>query len=234
VPIKKLKRKGTIDMDLLWIYCHLARNELLTFDSFHFKTEQLWKEESKIFSQNVDSILASYPEDHRHDIVEHHVFELNRIEVHYPEMHRSSLIISLYVFLEVQLNGLCNILGTSIQSKLKLEDFAGKGIERAFLFMSKVASFDLSKFKLLPFLRGFNQLRNNLIHANGILPTNEGGKVNVFVKESSGLDGVPDGRIRINAEFISDLIKKLDEFFTELETQVMTFMARQASRNRRA
>jgi len=210
----------------LCFYCHLAKNELLTYSDFHSKAELSWKQKDELLQKELESILKKYPEADHQDIVESHGWDLHINQYKYPDIHRTALVIAIYVFIEDQLNGFCETLGESLDSRLQLADLNGKGIERALLYLSKIALFDLGAIPSLSFVRYVHKLRNKMVHAGGILPIDPADKLNVFVKDTLGLRGEPGGRVHIDSEFIDHLTGRLVSFFDELDKQVQQFMAR--------
>ena len=210
----------------LCFYCRLAKNELLTYSDFHSETELSWKQQDELLQKELESILEKYPEADHQDIVESHGWDLHLNQYKYPDIHRTSLVIAIYVFLEDQLNGLCETLGESLDTRLRLADLGGQGIERALLFLSKIALFDLAIIPSLSFVRHVNKLRNKIVHAGGILPCDPADKLNVFVKDTPGLRGEPRGRVHIDSDFIAHLTGRLISFFDELDEQVQLFMTR--------
>lgn len=210
----------------LCFYCHLAKNELLTYTDFHSKTELSWKQKDNLLQKELESILEKYPEADHQDIVESYGWNLHLNQYKYPDIHRTALVIAIYVFIEDQLNGLCETLGKSLDTRIRLADLNGQGIERAFLFLSRIALFDLGAIPSLSFVQHVNKLRNKMVHASGILSNDPADKLNVFVKDTLGLRGEPGGRVHIDFDFIAHLTGRLVSFFDELDKQVQQFMAR--------
>ena len=210
----------------LCFYCHLAKNELQTYSEFHTETEASWKTKDDLLQKELDSILKKYPEANHDEIIESHGWDLHLNQFKYPDIHRTALVVAIYVFLEDQLNGLCETHRESLDTKLRLSDLSGKGIERALLFMSKVALLDLGDISSLALVKNVNKLRNRLVHAGGILPDAVDDRLNIFVKQTLGLRGEPGGRVHFEANFIHNLIEGLIGFFDELDGQVRLFMSR--------
>ena len=134
-------------------------------------------------------------------------------------------MVATYIFLEDQLNGLCQTLQESITTRLKLRDINGKGVERAFLFLSKVVGFDLGRISSKSFVNNVNKLRNRIVHARGILPDDQKDSLNKFVERTKGLWGDPGRRVNIASEFIEDLIDQLISLFDEIDIQVQEFIS---------
>jgi hypothetical protein len=210
----------------LCFYCHLAKNELQTYSEFHSETEASWKKKDDLLQKELDTILKKYPEADHDAIIESHGWNLHLNQIKYPDIHRTAFVVAIYVFLEDQLNGLCETLRESLDTKLRLSDLSGQGIERALLFMSKVALFNLGDISSLALVKNVNKLRNRLVHAGGILPNAVDDMLNIFVKQTRGLRGEPGRRVHIEANFIHALIEGLIGFFDELDGQVSLFMSR--------
>lgn len=214
----------------LCFYCDLAKNELIAYAEFHSETELLWKQKDELLQKEIDSILKKYPTADHDDIVESYGWNLHLNQIKYPDIHRTALVIAIYVFLEDQLNGLCETLGEAVNTKLRLTDLAGQGIERAFLFLSKVGSFDLGAVPSLSFVKNVSKLRNRMVHAGGILSQDSNDRLNAFVWDTHGLSGEPGRRVQIDADFIHELTNGLVTFFDELDGQVQHFISLASAR----
>lgn len=214
----------------LCFYCQLAIDELREYGDFHRRTESLWKDQDKSLQDEIENILSAHPDLDEQDVIDSYAWDLHLNQTKYPDIHRTALIISLYVFLEDQLNGLCSVLGTSIDSPIAVEDMSGLGIERALRYMSKVALFDLGQVSRLSFVRSANRLRNKLVHAGSLLPSDPNDKLNKFVAQTESLVGQPGETVGILPEFIDHLIDEFCRFFDELHLQIEDFMKR-ASKN---
>lgn len=209
----------------LCFYCHLAKNELATYKDFHYKTEDSWQKKDEALQCELESILEKFPDADHHEVIESHGWDLHLNQSKYPEIHRTALVVATYIFLENQLNGLCQTLQESIATRLKLRDINGKGVERAFLFLSKVVGFDLGRISSKSFVSNVNKLRNRIVHAGGILPDDQKDDLNRFVEKTKGLWGDPGCRVNIASEFIEDLIDKLISLFDEIDIQVQEFIS---------
>ena len=209
----------------LCFYCHLAKNELWTYKKFHHETENSWQKKDETLQSELQSILEKYPDADHDEIVESHGWDLHLNQIKYPDIHRTALVVAIYIFIEDQLNGLCHTLQESIATRLRLRDINGKGVERAFLFLSKVIGFDLSRISSKAFVSNVNKLRNRIVHAGGILPDDPKDSLNKFAVRTNGLWGNPGGRVNIASEFIEDLIGQLVIFFDEIDMQVQEFIS---------
>lgn len=211
----------------LCFHCRMAKTELHEFKQFHSETEALWIKKDKELQKKINGILKEYSEEHHQDIIEGHSWNLHQNQYKYPNIHRESIIIAIYIFLEAQLNQLCDIISESINIKIKRKDLDGKGIEKAFLYLSKVADFDLSKMgREMPYIKNVNALRNHIVHSGGSLPETADHKLNKFVSQNSNLSGSPGGCVSLNSDFIKEFIELLIDFFEKLDEEVQAFISR--------
>lgn len=209
----------------LCIHCHLAKNELLEFAHFNSSTESMWKDRDETLQKDVAKILDGYALEHHNEIVESYSWELHLNQSKYPSIHRESIIITIYNFLESQLNTLCGILSKCIDNNLKLKDLRGQGTERALNYLTKVVTFEFDNIgKERSYISNVNKLRNQIVHNGGLLPVNENDHLNTFVSQNAQLSGMAGHRVNIHSEFITELIDILLSFFNKLDLEVQSFI----------
>ena len=112
----------------LCFLCHTARGQLLDFSQFHTETEASWKKKNDILQSNLDEELQLHHEYQHHDIIDNYAWDLHQNQYQFPNMHRESLVITVYNFLEAKLNDLCNTISLSVDNKIKLKDLKGDGV----------------------------------------------------------------------------------------------------------
>jgi len=169
----------------------------------------------------LSEMFSRYPKKEHDEIMDGFSWDLHLNQNKYPHLHRESLIITVFNFLEHQLNSLCHIFYESIDSCLKVKDIKGQGVERALTFLSKVAKVDFSRFgPEMLMIKGVNSLRNVIVHNGGYLPKNTDAKVNDFVKKERHLSGVEGAGISIDPEFIGSFIDTLLSFFKKLDVEI--------------
>lgn len=209
----------------LLFHCDMAERELQEYLQFHSETESAWSEKNNELQSNINGILKKYPEEHHQDIVESRAWELHQNQYKFPKMHRESLIITIYNFLESELNQLCEIIAESIDSKIRLKNLHGKGINRALLYLSKVAEFEMSKMgSEISYIKKVNLLRNQIVHSGGVLPEDTDHKLNIFVTQNLNLSGQPGQSVSLSSEFIGEFIEGLIVFFSKLDEEIKVFM----------
>jgi hypothetical protein len=60
---------------------------------------------------------------------------------HFPSLQQRGALITLYSFLENELNGLCDLYRRHQTLKVSFTDMHGKGVERAILFLESIVGF---------------------------------------------------------------------------------------------
>ena len=222
-----MKFKSAIDFfaNGLCFRCHMARSELNEFLEYHGVAEASWKREDHDLQLKIDEILQRYPKSKHPEIVEQYGIDLYQNQTNFPSIHRESLFLVIYNFYETSLNDICSAVSASIDSRLSLSDINGKGVERAKRFLSKVAEIDFSGMgREGSYLGNMNQLRNQLVHCGGTLPTDPKSKLNKFVAENANLTGEPGSHVGLRSGFIEEFVGVLKCFFENLEQEVVVFM----------
>lgn len=205
----------------LCVHCHLALRELEEVRKFNKESELAWGDRDKQLQEHLNSILVNYPESSHGDIVESYGWDLHVNQVKYPSIHRQSMILTIFSFLEHQLNSLCYILSESVKSSVLLKDLKGQGVERALLYLRKIACFNfLEAANEISYIRGVNSVRNQIVHNGSVLPQSVDHKVNLFVKRQLHLAGDPGGPLFVREEFVSEMIGVFIDFFVSLDEEV--------------
>ena len=210
----------------LCMHCHLARQQLVEFERFNEISELAWENEDKQLQHQLDAQLRNIPETDHEEVVQSHGWELHVNQIKYPSIHRESLILTVFSFLEDELNSLCEVMAQSLEGSVELGDLKGKGIERALLYLRKIAGFDFTTMSNeISFLRGVNQVRNHIVHNGGRLPADPNHKVNQFVKSQMHVSGLPGKSLVIHKGFAPELMQLILALFDKLEAQVNTHIS---------
>lgn len=208
----------------LYFICHTARHELAEFREFNAAIEDMWRQRDDDLQGQIDGSLARYFPDVHHEIIQAYAEELHRNQYKFPGVHRESVLITLYSFLESQMNEVCEIIADSIDSQIRYTHLKGKGVNRALTFLVRVAQFDLSSMgSEWSFIKGANQLRNLVVHNGGILRNDP--KLNAFVRNNNNVYGKPGSHISLGPGFIDEFISNLDGFFEKLDREVQRFIS---------
>jgi len=92
-----------------------------------------------------------------------------------------SVLISVWVFMEAEFKGYCGAMQRAMGVSLNYSDLRGSTIERFKNYTSKVLKLDLTlRDKNWEDLKAINEIRNSLVHIDGIVGNKE--LVNNFIK----------------------------------------------------
>jgi hypothetical protein len=81
-----------------------------------------------------------------HEGLHNRIFNLDVVFLQYfPNLQRRSAFISLYSFLEHELDGLCELFKSTENYKIDLHDFKDSGIDRSVKYLEKVAQLPIDK-----------------------------------------------------------------------------------------
>ena len=141
-------------------------------DQFQFSTEKLELEHQIEFFTNYFEILkVSLSGVETFDDFFDPDESFSSVEVDgFINLMRSSFFISLYSYLEAQLNKECQLSQQdNPQIKILLKDINGNGIDRAKTYLVKVldTSFPFDKDSAWETIRWFGKIRNCIVHAEG-------------------------------------------------------------------
>jgi hypothetical protein len=93
---------------------------------------------------------------------------------HFPNLQRKSAFLTLYAFLENELEKLANKLQHELSLSARQDDIAGKGIYRSFSYMQLIVNLEIEKGdNRWSRISQINKLRNMMIHGEGQLSSNE-------------------------------------------------------------
>lgn len=206
------KSKEEISFIGFEIFCHSVQIErdLENYQSFYSDVEVLFQKKDKELQQTIDERLKSVPEEHHSEFVEGYGQDLHENQFLFPSMHRESIFITSFNYLEHSLNEYCRLISKLSENPIKLNDLNHKGVQRAIVYLKKIALLDLSEANTeYEFIANSNRLRNRIVHAGGILPSNQEEKVNKFIESQENLAGSPDHGIVFREAFIPQFINNL-------------------------
>ncbi|MFQ5962882.1 MAG: hypothetical protein ACE5KZ_01195 [Candidatus Scalinduaceae bacterium] len=206
-------------------YPHSIVNDLHDYRQFYTEVEKLFEKNDEKLQAHITEKLKEIPENNHDRFIESYTYDLHKNQFMFPSMHRGSMFITLYNFLEHHLNLLCSQIGDELKSNICIRDLKGSGIERALLFLKKIPEFKFDRInKELSFIKNTNRLRNCVVHNGSVLPENESDKINKFVKAQESLSGNPGDIVIFRSEFISAYIEILQAFFKEIENEIQRFL----------
>lgn len=184
-------------------------------------------------SMELDELLSYLKEFQNYIQVTHHHLESGRISGHdalqleqmkYNFQHthgnilRQSTIISLYILFEIGIDRYCRTFSKHLKTKLKATDFKGDVLERFKTYANKVINipFDFSS-DLWNYVVGLHEVRNCLVHSNGIVENFGKRKViEQFSKRQNLIIIKNDYFIDVTFNGCTESIEQIDRFFVTI------------------
>ena len=185
-------------------------------------SERLLKEESAAFKARVNAMAAEMSEEAREEFYEFMGDEYWQIHERFPNILRRALFLYCYAEIEAYLNRMCHIAQRQYGLDLPLSKVTGKGIERAKLYLTKVAGVAFpSDSREWRELTNYNKLRNVLAHSEGRLPDVEReGHLRDYVDRHPHLELEFDGSIIIQEGFCEEVVEAAFQFFKQLPKEL--------------
>jgi len=152
----------------------------------------------------------------------------------FPQYQRKACFLMIFSMLEDDFNQFCEAIRIELDLKINLSDIAGRGIERAKTYLSKVAEIEFPKQSAeWETIQRFRDLRNVLIHEAGYLDDEKAQhrQVKEFSElEGSGLSVERHARDRINLmpEFLPGVLATLQKFYELLIEAIKTLKSESA------
>jgi hypothetical protein len=146
---------------------------------------------------------------------------------HFPNLQRRSALITLYSFLEHELNKLCDLFVREKKWKVSLNDMRGRGIDRATLFLERVVGLKIDKkAELWEEVTKIRDLRNCIVHADGKLKDGRGKPKDIakYVQGSPYLSG--DDEAKLSGDYLFHVLEIFDRQFQELDNLVRALPTR--------
>ncbi|MED3821394.1 hypothetical protein ABE112_29030 [Priestia aryabhattai] len=141
--------------------------------------------------------------------------------VQFPNILRSSLLISIYSFLENQLTRLCKELQVKMKLKVKYSSISGKGIEKAKVYLSDVVQLNFpSGSQEWQKINDYQNIRNCFAHSEGIVKDEDKKLIRSIEKlDNVNVQGdvVIGKSIILSKDFISNFIETIKAFWEMIE-----------------
>lgn len=203
------------------------------YDNVQFESDLLRSYAASIEKQILDSVDKFHREKEVHvfeidseygsDVVTTHqglddsTYHLETIfEDYFPNLQRRSALITLFSFLEYQLDKLCRLFATDQEFSISLSDLKDTGIDRSYRYLTKVVGLEIdngtSTWRELKLIQG---LRNAIVHDDGKLKKPETKK---YVGASPHLFG--DDEVKIKEGYSEHVLEAFDIYFKEIDTQI--------------
>jgi hypothetical protein len=197
-------------------------NTDFNFDKFNFELDA-FSEYLKITNLSIDEKLRTYTDQYKSfDTAASEYFDNAEmyIKTKTLQLYYSSIIISLYSFLEQTMQDLCII--TEKKQALKIDDISGTGIFKFKTYLEKVVSIDFTKINNeWNEISKYNHLRNLFVHtSNSIMDESITNKRKNSIQEIKGLEFKKNSEYIViefkNDNPIKNFIKIINDFMSKI------------------
>jgi hypothetical protein len=217
VPLNWYKYDAQFSIELLREYISgVERHIVEAIEVFHREKE------THVFEESAEEGYARIVEMHRD--LDDETWDLEGIfEGYFPDLQRRSALITLYSFLEHELEELCGLFIRDENLKVSLNDMRGTGIERALLFLEKIVGLQIDKGTATwQEVKNIQKVRNLVVHNDAKLKDRSGNpKADVikYVEGSVYLSG--DEEINILDGYLLHVLETFDRQFQEIDKLVV-------------
>lgn len=158
-----------------------------------------------------------------HQGLDDETWDLDTIfETHFPNLQRRSALITVFSFLENELDELCRLCQEEQSLKIAIKDISGKGIERATTYLDKIVGINTGRSApIWRELTSIQKVRNIIVHQNGKLGSIQGernAEIDRFIGENPNLSGRDE--VLILEGFLQQTLDKIDQYFKLLSKSI--------------
>lgn len=135
-----------------------------------------------------------------------------KLEDEFPQIQRAANLIVIMSRVETKLNSLCDHAANKARVTIRIQDFNGRGIERAKNFFSKVLNVkDPWGTPYWNVIRLASGIRNDLIHNEGVIQKDE---LKEYIQHSEHLSlNTATGKIYIKKTYLRHLLEEIIKLF---------------------
>ncbi len=142
---------------------------------------------------------------------------------YFPNLQRKSALLTLTGMFEHELDQLCDSYAKEHESTVKLNDIAGKGLERSTKYLEKVCGFDV--YKTSPewqSIKGIQVLRNAIVHQNGKTNDANGRKITPIQSHIEKVESLHDDgkEVVIGKGYLIYVLKSYDDYIKLLDKSI--------------
>jgi hypothetical protein len=220
----KAQAKKRFSFELLTAV-HWFGQDVIQYMVYASEFEAMLEKGREELEEKVEARMVGIAKDVQIELAEDYAWELDQSTSFFPQLHRESLFLTLYNYLEHSLNTVCERIGVEIESNVKLREIDGRGVRRAISYLKSVPQFNFSEIgDDIAFIRNANALRNSVVHNGSILPEQEKHPANIFVNVESTLSGEPGKPVSFEAEFLPLFGTKIRSLFEEIGNEMQRCM----------
>jgi hypothetical protein len=158
-----------------------------------------------------------------HQGLDENTFNLNEIfEVYFPSLQRRSAFLTVWGFLEHQLDQLCFFYQSERKARLSFKDLSGTGIDRSTDYLEKVVNLQGLKASVeWNALKTLQRIRNVIAHNDGRLQDHAGKRKDGIIadmKKVGFLTG--EEEIDVAEGFLSQTVHTCNSYFKLIEKAI--------------
>ncbi len=177
------------------------------------KIEDFLAQEIVALDSQLNSAVAGMSYMEKDDFLESESFRVEQTKHTFPQLQRTSSLISLYLTLENSLNFLCQTGSRYSDSAVELVDLVNTNlIERAKIYLVKVLKLNFpQESPAWKEIGKIQQIRNALVHNNGIVKSGNTSLIS-YIKQCDYIELV-DYKIVIKRGFVEHACNIIEKFF---------------------
>ena len=200
-----------------------SENKLEKFRQYAQGIESEFKQEVKQRNKRFDEQTEELDDYEKAELKEFLSDTYVQLEDIYVKIHRRSILVSIYSFLENSLNRLCNQLNSRNKYPIKVEDLKGEGVVRAKIYLEKLVQIDFSIINTeWSCIQELNKLRNCIVHCEGDISNYRQKKaIENIVKNNKNLSLLFDHEIMVDYEYIDSVLTNTEAFLNKLYDQAL-------------
>jgi hypothetical protein len=224
---KRLKYYGSPENDcLLRFHVPLRHFKIYANDM----EEYLLSKQTMVDSEDEEDLFIN-EEEEENDVGAgwtHFISDRYTFLVQYPDILRSSLLISVYSFFENLLTKLCREIQVKMKLSVKYNSIAGKGIEKAKTYLTEVVGIDFpSNTMEWKQINDYKNIRNCFAHSEGVVKESDS-KIRRSVQNLEAVAIMGDSFLGENIVllkgFIFNFIETLEGFWRGIENQYLLLL----------
>lgn len=182
------------------------------------------QERFRAIQSDIEENKSQYPPEYLQHLLDNAIEEMIEIDVEFIHRFRSSIIIQIFSFLEVELKKFCENHSIQFSKEYSIDDLKGKNdIDKAKKYLKRSANIDItSNQKQWRFLTNLRKLRNKIVHHKSILLEKDN-DINALKELSVGnfeLKSIENYGYEIllnDKKFILKCLEQIEKFLKALE-----------------
>ncbi len=185
----------------------------------------------KDFRDNKEEITTEHPpnEDYWEYIEIHRglsddTWDLHSIfEEYFPTLQRGSALITLFSFIEHELENLCHLFSNEKEIKIKVNDLHGKGINRSINYLKKVTGLKIdTSIQIWEEIKSIQKIRNLIVHNSGILHNKHKEPMKIELEYISKTENISekDFEVFFEAGYLFHALETFDNFCKIIDKEI--------------